>query len=297
MLKEETVGLLADALATHDGYRVLRRLDLERRPTAVNDDADTTIGVCIDCETTSLDTANCSVIELSLRRFRYDRSGRITKLDAARSWLEDPGKPLDPRISELTGLTDENLCGRAIDEQAATALIASASVRVAFHAAFDRPVVERRLPAISSLPWACAMREVDWRSRGFDGSGRSLSWLLAQAGFFHDAHRGGADVDATIALLDHRSAAGTTALAELLATASRPGWVLRAVGADFSVKHLLRHRGYRWNADDKVWWKEVPDAERFTEEFWLADNVYAPHCTPRSDGPVVREVTWETRHG
>ena len=195
MLKEETVGLIADALATHDGYRVLRRLDLERRLTAVNDDTETSIGVCIDCETNSLDTSTCRVVEISCRRFRYDGSGHVTKLDVEHSWLEDPGEPLDPQITALTGLTDDDLRGQAIDERAASSIIASAGVRIAFNAAYDRPVVERRLPKVAGLPWACAMKEVDWRARGFDGSGRSLSWLLAQAGWFHGAHRAGADVD------------------------------------------------------------------------------------------------------
>ena len=296
MLNKVTLDLLADAVATSADYRVLRRLDLDRGVRAANDDADTNVGVVIDCETTSLDTSNCRVIELSLRRFRYDRAGRITKLDAERSWLEDPGEPLDPKVSALTGLTDDDLRGQVLDERAAADLIASAGVRVSFNAAFDRPIVERRLPAIFGLPWACVMKEVDWSGRGFDG-GRSLSWLLAQIGWFHGAHRAGADVDATIALLEHRSRDGGTALAELLATASRPGWLFRAVGADFSVKDVLRTRGYRWNADDKVWWKEVSDDGRLPEEAWLAENVYAPHCIPRADSPAVREVTWETRHG
>ncbi len=297
MLKEVTVELIADALATHDGYRVLRRLDLERRLTAVNNDGETSIGVCIDCETTSLDTSTCRVIELSLRRFRFDGSGHVTKLDVGHSWLEDPGEPLDPKITALTGLTDDDLRGQVIDDFSASSVIASAGVRIAFNAAFDRPVVERRLPKVAGLPWACAMKEVDWRARGFDGSGRSLCWLLAQAGWFHGAHRAGADVDATIALLEHRSADGITALAEMIATAGRPGWIYRAIGADFSVKDLLRARGYRWNPDDKVWWREVINDDRLVEEAWLAENVYAPHCTPRADGPAVREVTWETRHG
>ena len=167
---------------------------------------------------------------------------------------------------------------------------------IAFNAAFDRPLVERRLPAIAGLAWACAMKEIDWRARGFDGSGRSLSWLLAQAGWFHGAHRASADVDATIQILDHRSPDGVSALSELLATASSPGWLVRAVGADFRVKDRLRARGYRWDADDKVWSREVADADRAAEEAWLAEHVYAPEHMPRMDAPLVREVTWLTRH-
>jgi DNA polymerase-3 subunit epsilon len=297
MIAPEEAERLVNEIVVTGRYRVLRRLDLDEwRPTS-SAAVETSVGVVIDVETTGLDRSRCKIIELSLRRFRHDAHGRITKLDSERSWLEDPGEPLDPKISALTGLSDDDLHGRSIDERTACAVIASASVRIAFNAAFDRPVVERRLPAIAGLPWACAMKEVDWRRRGFDGSGRALGWLLAQAGWFHGAHRAGADVDATVALLDHRSADGVSALAELLATASRPGWLFRALGADFSVKGALRARGYRWDADDKVWWREVPDAERDAEQAWLDANVYAPEHMPRAYGPIVREVTWETRHG
>ena len=297
MLDGTIIGLLADALETTGDCRVLRRLDLDRRLRPSDDDTGLHVGVVVDCETTSLDTARCNVVELSLRRVRYDQSGRITTLDPPLSWLEDPGESLDPRVAALTGLSDDDLRGRSIDDREACAVIASANVIIGFNSAFDRPIIERRLPAIAGLPWACAMTEVDWRARGFDGSGRSLAWLLAQAGWFHGAHRAGADVDATIALLEHRSVDGVTALAELLATASRPGWLFRALGASFSVKDSLRARGYRWDPDDKLWSREVGEADRHAEATWLAEHVYAPQHMSRADGPVVREVTWEIRHG
>ena len=122
--------------------------------------------------------------------------------------------------------------------------------------------------------------------------------MLAQAGFFGEvAHRASADVDAVVALLAHRSADGVTALAELFDTASRPTWSFKAVGAHFDVKDALRRRGYRWDADAKVWGCEITEGDREAEHAWLAEHVYAPHLMPRADGPVVREVTWESRHG
>ena len=297
MLNGAALDLLVEALVASGGYRVQRRLDLNARPRPANDDGAGSVGVVIDVETTGVDARSCRVIELALRRFRYDAAGAVTRLDRVYSWREDPGEPLSPEVAQLTGLRDGDLAGQSIDETLASTLIASAALRIAFNATFDRRVVERRLPGIAGLPWACAMRKVDWRDRGFDGSGRSLSWLLSQAGWFHGAHRAGADVDATIALLEHRALNGRTALSELLATAGRPTWRFEAVGADFSVKNVLRGRGYRWDCDGKVWWREVGAADCEAETGWLTAEVYAPWHRPRADGPVVREVTWCTRHG
>ena len=287
---------LARAVASSPDYRVLRRVDLDRHRCVTAADGDTRVGIVIDVESNGLDPERHRIVELALRRFRYDALGNVTRIDRAYSWLEDPGEPLDAQITALTGLTDADLASQAIDEHLAVALINSATVRIAFNAQFDRNFVERRLPAVAGRAWACALREVDWNGR-FPGGGRTLGWLLAQAGWFHGAHRAIADVDATIALLDHRLSDGVAALAELLATASRPGWLFRAVGADFSVRDHLRTRGYCWNPNGKVWWKEIGYIDRDAEEAWLAENVYASWHTPRANGPDVHEVTWETRHG
>lgn len=282
-----------------DPIRVLRRVDLNRRAAIANDNGiGSKIAVLIDVETTGTDPDADKIIELSLRRFRFDDAGHIVKVDRSFSWLEDPGRPLDPFIKTLVGLSDDDLRGRSIDDAAATALINSAHVRVAFNAAFDRRFVERRLPATAGAAWACAMKEIDWRGRGFDGSGRSLGWILAQCGFFNaGAHRASADVDATIAILEHRDQAGNTALFELLEAASQPTWRFAAVGAHYDTRTVLKGRGYHWDPAESVWWREVADVACEEEKAWLGANVYAPEHRPRMDTPLIREVTWETRHG
>jgi DNA polymerase-3 subunit epsilon len=116
-----------------------------------------------------------------------------------------------------------------------------------------------------------------------------------QAGWFHEGHRAVADVDAVIQLLRHRFEDGRTALSVLSDKAAQPSWIIRAVGADFSVKDQLRARGYRWDAGRKVWWREVPDQERTREEFWLAANVYSGHANPKAMGPTFEEVSAFTR--
>lgn len=137
------------------------------------------------------------------------------------------------------------------------------------------------------------MEEIDWRANGLEGG--KLGFLLMQAGWFHEGHRAGADVDAVIQLLRHRFEDGRTALSALLEKAAQPSWIVRAVGADFSVKDLLRGRGYRWDAGRKVWWREVADPDRTPEEFWLAANVYARHANPKALGPSFEEVSAFTR--
>jgi DNA polymerase-3 subunit epsilon len=276
--------------AGEEKTRVLHRLDVGEGPTGIGDDQDASVGIAIDVETTSTIVDVGSVIELAVRRFRYDRHGVITHIDRGHAWLEDPGEPLSATTTSLTGLTDRDVAGKRVDEAGAVTLLRSASIVIAHHAAFDRPFVERRLEGARGLDWACSFRQVDWRARGFDG--RTLGYLLQQTGFFFKkGHRAGTDVDALVQLLRHRFDDGTTALAELLQRSAMPSWIVRADGAGFAAKDALKERGYRWDPDRRLWWAEVEYDARTSEEFWLAENVYAAGKGARSMGPDFKQVT------
>ena len=103
-------------LEEHGDYRVLRRVKLDLSPVDLSTE-NTSVAAVVDVETTGLDRAKDTIIELSIRRFRFDAAGRITKIDRAYSWLEAPKLPLSPDIIRLTGLTDEQLAGQTIDEE------------------------------------------------------------------------------------------------------------------------------------------------------------------------------------
>ncbi|BCA62731.1 hypothetical protein HMP09_1965 [Sphingomonas sp. HMP9] len=280
--------------AVEDGVvRVLHPLRLREGSTGEGDGTGSYVGVGIDVETTGLDATTGRIIELALRRFRYDRNGVITDIDEAHEWREDPGEPLTPEIQALTGITDADLEGREIDEEAATRLLRSASFVVAHNGSFDRRWVENRLPGARGLNWCCSMSQVDWKARNFDG--KILGYLLVQAGYYHCGHRASADVDAMIEILRHRDADDRTALAEMIERGARPGWIVRAKGADFGVKDLLKGRGYRWSADDQVWWREIEDARLVEEQFWLAGHVYSMNANPKAICPDLERVTSRTR--
>ncbi|WP_241213439.1 3'-5' exonuclease [Sphingomonas sp. ABOLE] len=266
--------------------RILTRLRLEEGPTGRGSPIAPGVGVVVDVETTGLNLVEDVIIELAMRRFRYDERGQITAIGRRWCWLEDPGRPISREIAKLTGLNDAMLAGERIDERAAVGILGSASLVVAHNASFDRPRVEARLPAARGFAWACSCNEVDWRELGFDG--RSLGYLLMQIGHFNGAHRASDDVDSTIALLAHELPSGGTVLEQLVSRSFEESWMVRAFGAPFDAKDVLRARGYRWDAERKVWWREV--ADRDAEEAWLTAHVYANASTIASD-PLFERVT------
>lgn len=279
--------------AGNEDVRVLRPLRLHEGPTGKGIGRGRHVGVAVDVETTGLDPATGNIIELAIRRFRYDANGVITDIDEAFEWREDPGEPLHPDITALTGLTNADLAGREIDTDDATRLLTSASFVVAHNSSFDRRWIENRLPDARGLAWCCSMLQVDWRARRFDG--RVLGYLLLQSGFYHCGHRASSDVDALIQMLRGVDVDGRTALAEMIDRGGRSSWLVRAKGASFDVKDKLRVEGFRWDADQKVWAKEVADEDLVPLQFWLAAHVYAVKANPKALCPELIRITPQSR--
>ena len=263
----------ADALADYADYRVLRRLRSVTGFHRPRPDVPTRIGVVVDVETTGLDRDSAVIIELAAQRFRFDPDGRIVQVGQPRVWREDPGIPIDPVITRLTGLTNDKVAGQRIDDAEAVALLSSADVIVAHNAAFDRPFIDRRLPAQADQPWACSLAEPDWLELGFDG--RALAHLVSQCGWFYEGHRAENDILALLYLLATTTPDGDTVLKKLLACSDRIGFRVEATGAPFEAKDALKTRGYRWDATKRCWWTEIAEDAVDTERGWLGTSVYA----------------------
>jgi DNA polymerase-3 subunit epsilon len=284
----EAISAAVELLNASPDHRVLRRIgEGTLTVTPVLESVATRVGVVVDVETTGLDAARDSIIELAAQRFRFDATGRITALGVARVWREDPGRPLDPTITKLTGLTDDDLAGQMIDTAAATTMLRNADVIIAHSAVFDARRLEARLPDAAGRAWACTLKDVDWPGLGFDG--RGLGYLLSQAGWFYAQHRAEADIGALLHLLAHQCPDGTTVLGNLIAWAEKPTVRIDAIDTPHSVKDALKSRGYSWDPIRRFWWTEVAEAAVDAEQIWLQRN----GC---NRPPRLTPVTWFERH-
>lgn len=278
----------AAVLEAHSHYRVLRILPpLDLLPLPQPEGRLRTAAV-LDTETTSLDPATGSIIELAICPVTFDARARIVAIGPVHDWLEDPGHSLPQEIARLTGLTDADLAGRRIDDAAALAILTHADLLIAHNAGFDSGWIEQRYPAIAGKPWCCSMRDIAWRDFGIEA--RQLGGLLAEvAGFFNARHRADADVAALVALLASTLSAGRTACSEMILHAQRPTVRITADGAPYEVKDRLKSRGYRWDQAGRRWWKEVADHALDDEREWLAECAACPN-------PMTQTITWHQRH-
>lgn len=268
----------AALLGTHPDYRVQRRLAPVTHFHEADPHTSSRIGVAIDVETTGLDRETDRIIELAIQRFRFDEAGRIIQVGVPRVWREDPGIPIDPKITRLTGLSAGDVTGQAIDDAVAVDILSSADIIIAHNAAFDRPFVDRRLSAIAGKPWACSMAELDWLELGFEG--RALAHLVSQCGWFYEGHRAENDILALLYLLSHGLPDGETILAKLIACSEQPTYRVNAIDAPFDAKDRLKSRGYRWDAVFRFWWRSIGEGESDAERAWLLSDVYAGYGEP-----------------
>lgn len=277
------LAALARRLEESGDFRVLRRLTLSERIEAGNG-ARTRTGMFVDVESTGLDVRTSEIIELAITPFEYDPEARIVSVGQSLHQFNEPKDPIPSEVTAITGLTDEMVAGYRLDVPAIEAFVEPANILLAHNAAFDRPLVERLSPVFAKMPWGCTMCDVPWKSEGIDG--RRLSDLLSGFHYFFEAHRAVDDCEAGIALLTMKLPKnGERVLSRVLKTARQPTWRVFAESAAFDMKDVLKHRGYRWNADPafgpRSWWKDLP-AETIDAEitFLQSEIFHSPVAVP-----------------
>jgi DNA polymerase III subunit epsilon len=285
---------MAQALQAHSDYRVQRRLKPKLQwPGQTLAPAALTRVLVLDTETTGLDPSKDKIIELALLCFDADTLtglpvGEVQVYDG----LEDPGLPIPKEVVAITGITDADVRGQRLDERHIDQLLQGVDVVIAHNAGFDRPFVEARIKQFRQLAWACSFADIDWKAQG--RSSAKLENLAQSLGLFYDAHRAEMDCHALLAVLVAPLSASAdtgikhTGLAHLLQAAQKPSYRLQATHAPFDAKDKLKARGYRWNADQKVWHTRLDDEAALQLECqWLKPHVY-------HDRAVVVQVEKQT---
>ncbi len=235
-MNDDRLEKLARELERHEDYRVIRRY---RRPRLYNDPdpaltaaGEMRRGVFLDVETTGLDAATDQVIELALVPFEFSTDGRIFRVLEEYDGLRDPGIPIPPDITRLTGISDQMVAGQALDAERIAAIVEPAHLIVAHNAAFDRPFAEQLDSRFAAKAWACSMTEVPWREESIEGA--KLDYLAYRYGFFYDAHRATGDCLAGIHLLAQLlPVSGATVLAALLERARSKTMRIWAEGSPY----------------------------------------------------------------
>jgi DNA polymerase-3 subunit epsilon len=274
-LDSDETSAMAQKLQAHPDYKVLRRLVPCTNYGLATPGAVTRRVLILDTETTGLDARSEKIIELAMLAVDVDTTtglpvGEVEIYED----FEDPGRPIPQAIVQITGIDSDMVHGHCLNDARVNEIVARADLIVAHNAGFDRPFVEARLPVFASKPWACSFAGIDWKAQG-TGSAK-LEFLAHECGWFYDAHRAQIDCHALLQVLSRPlPKEPQTGLACLMAAATRTRYKLRAVGAPFESKDKLKARGYRWDAEGRVWSITLPSTEALQAEgAWLKVEVY-----------------------
>lgn len=258
---KEEAEELATFLDMHPDFRVLRRFEgLDPDGPAPAEDAPVRWAAFLDVETTGLEST-AKITELAIQLFRFTHEGEVVGYGPSGSWLNDPGIPISPEITRITGISNEMVAGHSIDLAAMRELLSDCSLIVAHNAEYDRGVVERELgEPFVLLPWACSQREIPWADHGMRDR-RLASLLMDLRQEFYSAHRALDDAVVGVAILAEWLG-NRTALSHLLESARRGMVRCWAFDSEFVMKDQLKARGYHWHDGStgapKCWWRDVP---------------------------------------
>ena len=216
-----------------------------------------------DTETTGLDVVNDQIIEVGVVLWDTERKKPMRTYSAMVAYIE---KPLDPKITELTGITTEDLAqwGSSPQKvlQQCLLMFAQAKVVVAHNGnLFDRPMFEHNcarheLPEISKdILWVDTSCDIEFPAHI---STRKLTHLAAEHGFVNPfQHRALFDVLTMLKVADLYPWDKT------LEWAKTPNLVVQGVST-YHQREVVKRQGYRWEGESKRWLKTI-------KEFQLKD--------------------------
>lgn len=231
-------------------------------------------GVVWDVETTGLDPETCDIIEVGAVKFEWEEEEtaiglqiRAPRMVAVYGGLRDPGKPIPPEITEITGITDADVRGKTLSQNVLRSFAESAHINIAHNASFDKAFLTKT-PVFSGIEtrWACTIKHIDWAEKGFKNT--SLPYLGCDHGFLNPfSHRAVFDCAATFRLM-------APYFQELLANHRLKLVRIYAWRSPFETKDMLRERKYYWDAAMKVWIKECIESKLPGEIEFLAASIY-----------------------
>ena len=254
----------AEIQANPSRFRLLEQIPLsaeDRCPIKLCETVGDEITLALlDFETTGFTAGSDEVIELGLVQVAYSPSlGKITEIIEITSQLECPKQTISELITSITGISNEMVAGKRIDDAHVARIVNSSNALIAHNAQFDRAFFDIRFPEMANKVWACSVKDIDWRAHGFESA--KLEYLLLKNGYFYDGHRAATDCLAMVQLFE----SVPNALPELLANAQKASFKILAKGVSYADREVVKKRGYRWDADNRHWWTIVSE-DAYAEE-------------------------------
>lgn len=224
---QDDLEAMAATLARSGRFRVVRRLE----PVSCYGEPTSATGMVasVDVEVDRLGE-DARVTQIGVVAAEYSAStGEVGRVLKRYSGKQDPRRELHPDMQALTGQSWATLRNKKIDIDQVAEILGGADIVIAHQASHDRRVLQKLLPGVAKLNWACTLKDVDWNSERI--SGRSLEVIALQYGAFYRAHDAMEDAEATLFVASRRSLNEGFVLRQCLMASRLREAALRPTGA------------------------------------------------------------------
>ena len=262
------------SIQTSTNSIILKKLGKPAPELLITDQESISIAL-LDTETTGVNRVNDKIIELALKVVIFEKSsGMIISIDKSYESFNDPSEEISQKITLLTGIDNDMVQGKSIDWDMVDKILKDVDIIVAHNASFDRAFVEKHSSVSPTKLWACSINDIDWLGRGFSSFKQEL--LCYWHGFYFNAHRAMNDVDALIHLLTHSSYDVNRPVLELIENSQKPTYVIFATNFNYDPvkKDIVKANKYKWNPEEKIWYKNVTFDILENEKEWLTGVIY-----------------------
>ncbi|WP_232220892.1 exonuclease domain-containing protein [Legionella tunisiensis] len=173
-------------IAQNPDFQILRRVP-SSLAAKQNSDEKEFIATIIDLETMGLDANKNEIIELGLLSFSFSTADGILRIIDSYNELNDPGKPIPPEVTKVTGISDGDVKGKSINWDFVLQALNKTHLVICHNSGFDRNFLELQTPqsikaVIESMLFACTIKDIDWKERGYESY--KLDYLNWKLGFF-----------------------------------------------------------------------------------------------------------------
>ncbi len=220
----------------------------------------------LDFETTGLEAQQERVIEIGAVIWCTETNKPLSMMSELIKF--EGFQQLPAEIIKITGITDDMLNSYGVEGKPAfdklNQMISSCDYVVAHNAKFDRSFFEAEVQRygtqcdVQSLKWIDTCNDVPYPE---DIQTRKLSYLAAEHGILNtNAHRALFDVMAMLNVLKNYS------IEEVVDRSNSP-LVQVIAKVSFAEKDKAKNLGFRWNKDDKTWFKEFKEMDLASRQF------------------------------
>lgn len=240
----------------------------------------------LDFETTGLEPATGQVIEGAIVLVGINPDNSLGPIIESYTSLNDPGAPLPAEIRRITGIDDGMVRGKKLEWARFVSVCSQAEILIAHNARFDRAWLESKT-SYRAPRWGCTQIMIDWKGAHWMPCSH-LKHIAWEHDYFPTAHRALDDVMTLIHLLrlPQNNDSTVSYAQELMANAKTNYFMVKATGAPIETKDVLKKNGFRWDREERVWWKVVGEQETMKIRYFLRHNVYSGEDGYLISGPV-----------